>query len=158
MTKPNFVYVIYIATTAERLWAALTDGNYTQEYWGGTALESDWQIGSPIVFHRADGQPDPASARVASIDPPWHLVMDWTFWPDHRKPEPPPSHVTFAIQRSGPENVKLTVTHEDFESGEVEEGLRNGWPAILSSLKSYLETGQALDATRAWAQQGPRSA
>ena len=152
--RPRFVYIIYIATTPERLWAALTDGIYTREYWGGRELESDWQIGSPIIFRKMDGTQDSARAIVVGVDMPWRLVMSWTTWLNPAEPEPPPSRVTFAIERAGPENVKLTVTHEDFQPGEVEEGLRQGWPAILSSLKSFLETGQALDVTKRWAEAG----
>ena len=117
--KPRFVYVIYIATTPERLWASLTDGTYTREYWGGRELESDWQVGSPVIFRKQDGRPDSARAIVVAIDVPWRLVMSWTAGLDGSEPEPQPSHVTFAIERAGPENVKLTVTHEDFQPGEI---------------------------------------
>lgn len=153
--KPSFVYVVYINATPERLWASLTDGTYTREYWGGRELESDWQVGSPVVFRKMDGSQDSARAVVVGVDMPWRLVMDWTTWLYASGADPsPPSRVTFAIERAGTENVKLTVTHEDFQPGEVEEGLRQGWPAILSSLKSFLETGQALDVTKRWAEAG----
>jgi hypothetical protein len=68
---------------------------------------------------------------------------------------PPTSRVTYTIEPAGPENFKLTVVHEEFEpDSEVDDGLRQGWPAILSSLKRFLETGKALDVTRRWAREG----
>ena len=152
--RPSFVYVIYINATPERLWASLTDGIYTREYWGGRELESDWQVGSPVTFRKPDGRPDSARAIVVAIDMPWRLVMSWSSGLDGATPAPPPSRVTFSIERAGPENVKLTVLHEDFQPGEMEAGLRQGWPAILSSLKTFLETGQGLDVTKRWAEAG----
>ena len=155
MNRPSFVYVTYIATTPEKLWTALTDGKFTQEYWGGRVVESDWKPGSPIFFRTTNGAPDLVRAKVIEIEPPSRLVMSWTHEIAPGEPLPPASRVTFEIDRAGPVNVKLTVVHEEFEPGsEVNEGLRNGWPAILSSLKSLLETGEALDISKRWAKAG----
>lgn len=149
MDRPEFVYVVYIRTTREKLWAALTQGELSREYWGGRAVESDWQQGSEVVFRRADGQVDGARARVVEIEPERQLRMLWA------RGDEPATRVTYSLDRAGPEDVKLTVIHERCEPGSVvEDGVREGWPAILSSLKSWLETGAALDATKRWARDG----
>jgi uncharacterized protein YndB with AHSA1/START domain len=157
MERPDFAYVIYIAATPEKLWDALTDGHLSRAYWGGRAVASGWQVGSPVLYrisHR-DGAPDPIRGTVLAIDPPWRLVMSWRFELGDGQPLTPATRVAFTIERAGPENVKLTVLHEPMELGStVDEDVRAGWPAILSSLKSYLETGTALDVTRRWAKEG----
>jgi len=149
MTRPDFIYAVYIAAPIEKIWAALTEGSISKEYWGGRAVESDWRVGSPVRF-RIDAETyDVVRAQVLEIDPPRHLAMGWTY---DLTPLQPSSRVTYALEQVSPENVKLTVTHEVWETGsEVDDRLKNGWPAILSSLKSYLETGVALDYTRRWA-------
>jgi uncharacterized protein YndB with AHSA1/START domain len=148
MTRPDFVYAVYIAASIERVWAALTDGAISREYWGGRQVESDWRVGSPMLFRIDADTYDVVRAKVLAIDPPRHLAMGWTY---DLEPVPPASRVTYTLEQAGPENVKLTVIHEVWEAGsEVDEGLKNGWPAILSSLKSYLETGKPLDYTKRW--------
>ena len=118
-------------------------------------VESDWKPGSPVVFHKASGEPDHVLAKVIEAKPPRHLTMSWTYRPEAGQPPLPASRVTYQIEPAGPVNVKLTVLHEEFEPGsKVDESLHQGWPAILSSLKSYLETGQALDITKRWAREG----
>ena len=149
MTRPDFIYAVYIAAPIERIWAALTDGAISREYWGGRRVESDWQVGSPVRFRIGDGDYDVVRATVLAIDPPRHLAMGWTY---DQEPAPPASRVLYTLEQASPENVKLTVIHEVWEAGsDVDERLKNGWPAILSSLKSYLETGKALDYTKRWA-------
>ncbi len=150
--RPDFVYVTYIAASPEKVWDALTNGEVSRLYWAERKVTSDWWVGSPVLFlmgHK-DDQPDPIRGIVLEIAPPHKLVMSWAFeMPD--QPLSPRSKVSYVIEREGPENVKLTVIHETMDPGsEIYEGLRNGWPAILSSLKSLLETGEALDTTRRW--------
>jgi uncharacterized protein YndB with AHSA1/START domain len=148
MTRPDFVYAVYIAAPIERVWAALTDGAISREYWGGRQVESDWRVGSPVLFRIDADTHDIVRAKVLAIDPPRHLAMGWTY---DQEPMPPASRVTYTLEQASPENVKLTVIHEVWEAGsEVDERLKNGWPAILSSLKSYLETGKPLDYTKRW--------
>jgi hypothetical protein len=94
-------------------------------------------------------------ATVMDVDPPWHLAMGWTYELAAGAARSPAARVAYTIEKAGPDEVKLTVTHEQFEPGShVDEGARQGWPAILSSLKSYLETGRALHVTKRWAQDG----
>ncbi len=152
--RPSFVYVTYIATTPDRLWRALTDGTMTREYWGGRTVESDWTVGSTFLFRKQDGTADGARGTVLEASPPSRLVLSWSFALPGQGLAPA-SRVTFTIDDSGPEEVKLTVVHEEHEEGSrVDDRLREGWPAILSSLKTLLETGKALEVTRRWAAAG----
>jgi uncharacterized protein YndB with AHSA1/START domain len=155
MRRPSFVYVLYIATTPEKLWSALTDGTLTREYWGGRQVESDWKPGAPVLWRKQNGQHDAGRARVVEATPPQTLVLDWTSQPEAGAPVPPATRVTFSIQPAGPKNVKLTVIHDEYEPRSVvEESARQGWSAILSSLKTYLETGEALDISKRFAAEG----
>jgi uncharacterized protein YndB with AHSA1/START domain len=152
--KPSFVYVSYIATSADKLWRALTDGKITQEYWGGRVVESEWKVGGPVRFYkRSDGQ-DSMRGTVLECDPPSLLAFTW----EHVSPgmpRTPATKVTFSIKQVSPNNVRLSVVHEAHEPGtEVHEMVREGWSAILSSLKSQLETGKPLEATQRWEAEG----
>lgn len=150
--RPDFVYVIYIEAPAEKVYAALTQGDLSQKYWGGRQVESDWTPGSPVHFRKADGEYDVVRARVLEARPPHGLTMAWTYAMD---PQPPASKVTYQIQKAGPSTVKLTVMHEVWEVGsEVDDGLKQGWPAILSALKTFLESGERMSVTRQWEEQG----
>jgi uncharacterized protein YndB with AHSA1/START domain len=152
--RPSFVYVTYIATTPEKLWRALTDGTVTREYWGGRTIESDWKVGSPFLLRKQDGSGDGAHGVVLEAEPPHKLVLSWGF-ARPGEAAPPASRVTFTIEKTGPADVKLRVVHEAHEPGSrVDEQVREGWSAILSSLKTLLETGQALEVTRRWAASG----
>jgi uncharacterized protein YndB with AHSA1/START domain len=149
--KPSFVYVTYIATTPQKLWQALTDGALTRQYWYGRRVESDWKVGSPVTYwYEAEGG-EAVSDRgiVLESKPPRHLSYTWHVeFVDELRDEHP-SRVTVEIEPAG-EAVKLTLVHGDFEPGsEVLEGVRSGWPAILASLKTLLETGKPLSMTSA---------
>ncbi|HEX8950190.1 MAG TPA: SRPBCC family protein [Polyangia bacterium] len=149
--KPSFVHVSYIASTADKVFAALTDGKFTQEYWAGRVVESDWKKGSPVRFFRRGGGED-YSVRgvVLEHDPPSLLSYTW----EHMAPgapRTPATRVTFTLKQVTPNNVRLQVVHEAHEPGsELRDEVREGWSAILSSLKSYLETGRPLEATQRW--------
>ena len=148
MNKPKFVYVTYIETTAEKLWRALTEGEFTRQYWFGIDLKSDWKIGSPVVFSSSGGMN--VSGKVLEYRPHTRLAYSWRveFNEIFRKEEP--SRVSFDLEPMG-KDVKLVVTHDDFEPGsKVFESISNGWPIVLSSVKSLLETGHALAAERAF--------
>ncbi|HVB92422.1 MAG TPA: SRPBCC family protein [Acidimicrobiales bacterium] len=158
MDKPTFVYTTYIWTTPELLWQALTQPEFTLQYWG-VAYESDWEAGSTFAVKLDRGGVtivDPAQVVLES-DPPRRLVYTWhTFtreWADaygfdaaylNKVAAEPRSTASFDMEPVG-EQVKLTVVHSGFESGStVLEGVSQGWPLILSALKTLLETGQAL--------------
>jgi uncharacterized protein YndB with AHSA1/START domain len=141
MNEPKFVYVTYIATTPEQLWRALTDGAFTRQYWFGTTIESDWTVGSRVVF-RSDGDIHDAG-EVLEYEPYRRLAYTWHVEFHEVFSREKPSRVTFELEAMGAE-VKLTVTHDEFEPGsKVRDAVSNGWPLVLSSLKSFLETGRA---------------
>jgi uncharacterized protein YndB with AHSA1/START domain len=133
---------VYIRTTPERLWQALTDGSITKLYYFGTSVESTWEPGAPIRYLTPDGH-TMLDGEVLEIDPPRKLVT--TFVP-HWDPnqESYASKVTFEIEPAG-NACKLILTHEDLIVDTPEAtGVVQGWSQILSSLKTYLETGEPL--------------
>lgn len=151
----TFTYEIYIATSPERVWAALTDGGITRQYWAGRQVESSWHVGAPVLYRRLDEHLDPIRGLVIEVDPPNRLVQDWAFHIGTGKPLTPATRVTFDIAPAGPHDVKLTLTHAPLEDGSViDDSIAAGWPAILSSLKSFMETGHPLDLVRHWGESG----
>jgi uncharacterized protein YndB with AHSA1/START domain len=143
MHKPEFVYVTYIETTPEKLWEALTDGEFTERYWFGVHLRSNWKVGSTFEMVRANGNVSDAG-KVVEYDPPRRLAYTFVNLSDEYKGELP-ALATFVIEPYG-KLVKLTLTHEGFAEGSrFLLGISQGWPAILSGLKSILETGKPLD-------------
>ena len=143
MSKPEFVYTTYIETTVEKLWHALTDGDFTERYWFGTRLRSDWKVGSSFEMVRSNGTVSDAG-KVVECDPPRRLAYTFINLSDTYQNEFP-ALATFVLEPYG-KLVKLTLTHKGFsESSKFFNGISKGWPAILSSLKSTLETGQPLE-------------
>ena len=143
MSKPEFIYVIYIETTPEKLWEALTDGDFTERYWFGVRLRSDWKVGSTFEMVRNNGTVSDAG-KVVEYDPPRRLAYTFVNLSDDYKGELP-ALATLVIEPHG-KLVKLTLTHEGFAEGsKFLLGISQGWPAILSALKSLLETGKPLD-------------
>jgi len=144
LPKSKFTYVTYIATTAETLWKALLDGEFTRQYWGHENV-SDWEPGSEWEHRRADAaRTVVVLGEVMAASAPSRLVITWAD-PRERGKKERHSRVTFDIETIG-DMVRLTVTHEDLEAGsEMERKVSNGWPRVLSSLKSLLETGRPLN-------------
>jgi uncharacterized protein YndB with AHSA1/START domain len=149
MAESRFVYVTYIRTTPEKLWRALIEPEFTRRYWVETWLESDWKPGSSWKIMIPDGRVADAG-EVVEIEPGRRLVLTWR---NEFKPELKAegfSRATFDLEPQG-DVVKLTVVHEmDKPGSKAIEAFSNGWPQILSSLKSLLETGESLEATRTW--------
>jgi uncharacterized protein YndB with AHSA1/START domain len=144
MARARFVYATYIAAPPERIWRALLDGEFTRQYWGHENV-SDWKPGSPWEHRRADGSRDLALVgEVLEADPPRRLVLSWAD-PRDRDRRDRHSRVTFELEPIGA-MTRLTVTHDELEEGsEMQRNISQGWPRVLSSLKSLLETGQPLD-------------
>lgn len=156
MSKPEFVYVTYIKTTPEQLWQALTDPAFTSRYWG-VEFESGWEKGSPVVWNEFGVRMSHPDQVVLVSEPFRRLSYTWhTFTPEwgealkQRGMEPdidalaaePRSKVTFDIEETG-DAVKLTVVHDGFEPGSrVLSDVSQGWPSLLSNLKTLLETGE----------------
>lgn len=137
----RFVYVTYIRTTPQKLWEALTQPEWTERYWFGARQESDWTVGSAWKLSMPNiGLAD--SGEVLEVEPAKRLVLSWTnqFMPELKAEGA--SRMTYDIEAEG-ELVKLTVTHES-EGEKFIAAVSGGWPKILSSLKSLLETGQPL--------------
>jgi len=143
MEKPKLVYTTYIRTTPEKLWAAITEPEFTRQYWGGgMANISDWKQGSPWRHVTRGDQPETyITGQVLECVPAKRLVLSWAD-PDDLADK---SRVIFEIEPFR-EMVCLTVTHDDFTAGSTMVGkVSGGWPRVLSSLKSFLETGKGLD-------------
>lgn len=143
MDKPQFVYVIYIAATPEKVWNALIDAEITTQYWQHVNL-SDWRPGSRWE-HRRDGIDGAVQlvGKVIESSPPRRLVLTWAFPADEAREEKH-TRVTFELEPVGTV-VRLTVTHDQLEAGsDMLKGIMRGWPKVLSSLKSLMESGRAL--------------
>ena len=153
MAKPEFVYVSYIATTPQKLWAALTDKKFTRTYWYDRRLESDWSIGSPVRFFDGGSDTLTDSGVVLEYDPPKRLSYTFRNEFDEGGITPAASRVTFTIEDHG-EMVKLTLIHDELPDEETAIGFREGWAPILSSLKSLLETGKPLPQLKLFEEQG----
>lgn len=144
MTTESTVYVTYIATTPEQLWAALTSSEFTTRYFFGRTVESDWKTGSPWLLRMPDGRVD-VTGEVRVSDPPRHLVVSWNVdWIAEKLPE---AVVSYEIETVGGGVVRLIMTesHPTPIPVALLEGGRKGWPMILSGLKSLLETGKPLN-------------
>jgi len=135
MNKPVFVYETYIDTTAKKLWEALTSPEFTEQYWGGRRIQSNWEKGSTVKHIRPDGGFD-WQGEVLEVDPPKLLSYTW------ETDENESIKVTFELEPYG-SVMRLRVTHH-FRT-EIIPNIKGGWIAIISSLKSLLETDTALD-------------
>ncbi|MEV0317384.1 ArsR/SmtB family transcription factor [Streptomyces sp. NPDC050658] len=139
--KPTYVYVTYIESTPQQVWHALTDAELTAAYWGHANV-SDWRQGSDWEHRRTDGSGiADVVGKVVESTPPTRLVTTWA--DPGAKPGAEPSQVTFDIEPYGG-IVRLTVTHENLASEEERAEAASGWAAVMSNLKSLLETGSPL--------------
>lgn len=147
MSKPEFVYTTYIETTPEKLWEALTSSEFSKRYWFGTEVRSDWNVGSPFALV-TDGKTSD-TGEILEADRPRRLSYTFKHELFEEMRNEPATKVVFTLEPYG-NIVKLTVTHEGFMEGSKLLGaVSNGWPAILSGLKSLLETGHAFTIPRA---------
>jgi len=142
MSKPEFVYTTYIETSAEKLWQALTEGDFTERYWfGHRVITSDWRAGSTYRFAK-QGTPT-IEGKVLISDPPRRLAYTWDPCSTEAKRDRI-SRVTFDLEPRG-KVIKLTVTHDELdEGGKTFRDISGGWPMVIASLKSILETGHEL--------------
>jgi uncharacterized protein YndB with AHSA1/START domain len=147
MSNAKFVYVVYIAATAEKVWEALSKGELTRQYWGHENV-SDWKPGSKWEHRRLDGTGTVAIAgQVLESVPPRRLVITWAE-PADAADKAKHTRVTFEIEPVA-DMVRLTLTHDELKPGsDMQRKIANGWPRVLSSLKSFLETGRPL---KTWA-------
>ena len=142
--KPDTVYTIYIATTPEKVWQALTTAEFSRQYFFGFAVEMETKIGGSFIVRAPDGSTH-IDGEVLACDPPRKLSVTWNVnWPGLVE-KLGQTVVTYEIAEAG-DAVRLTMTesHERVLPEDILSGGRAGWPAILSSLKSVLETGKPL--------------
>ncbi len=143
MSQPRFLFEIHIRTTPEHLWAAITQPDLTRQYFYSTEFHSRLVPGAPLAYRMPDGS-TAVEGEVVEVDPPRRLVTTWRALYDPEVADDAPSRVTWEIEPQG-ETCRLTLIHDDFD-GETAtyRQVSAGWPAILSSLKSLVETGTAL--------------
>ena len=142
--KPMTVYTIYIASTPEKVWEALTSAEFSRQYFFGNAVEVEQKIGGAYVVRTPDGALH-ISGEVIACEPPKRLTVTFNVnWPELIE-KLGPTLVTYEIEQTG-DAVRLTMSeaHDRPLSDDILSGGRQGWPAILSSLKSLLETGKPL--------------
>ena len=154
--KPSFVYTTYINTTPERLWQALTEPAFTNRYWG-LSFDTDWQQGSPMTWHNRGVEISDPEQVVLVAEPPSRLSYTWHTFTDEladaldfgdearaKIAGEQRSRVTFEIEPVG-ERCRLTVIHEGFDENSLTLSLiSDGWPRVISDLKTLLETGEPL--------------
>jgi uncharacterized protein YndB with AHSA1/START domain len=154
MEKIEFVYATFIRTTPEKLWEALTNGDFSEKYWMGFRIELELKAGGSVRILPPKGQPEKYGdhpGKVLVCEPCRKLT--YTFGtkdtPEVAKKRVSPSRVTYELTPMGAQ-VKLRVIHENLLPEDIEKdpstfrGINNGWPAVMSSLKSLLETGEAI--------------
>lgn len=144
MTTETFVYVTYIRSTADKVWQALIEGELTRQYWGHENV-SDWKPGSTWTHATADaGRTARIAGEVLEFAPPKRLVLSWA---DAAEVADTSKHSRVAIDIEPIKDmVRLTVTHDRLAAGSDMAGkIARGWPRVLASLKSFLETGTPLD-------------
>jgi uncharacterized protein YndB with AHSA1/START domain len=149
MAESRFVYVTYIRTTPQKLWQALLNPEFTSRYWCEMRQESDWKPGASWRSIIPDGRVGD-SGEILEIEPERRLVLTWRneFKPELRAEGF--SRLTYELEKLG-ESVKLTIIHEmDKPDSKFIDAVSSGWPMILASLKSLLETGEPLEETRRW--------
>lgn len=142
--KPKTVYVIYIASTQEKVWQALTEAEFSKKYFSGFAVRVDGRVGGEYLLLAPDGGVH-VKGEVVAWWPPDRFSCTWTVVGMPEFADLPPCLVTYDIEKAG-ESVRLTMTeaHQWDVPDALLSGGRAGWPAILSSLKSLLETGKPL--------------
>jgi len=149
MAESEFVYVTYIRTTPEKLWQALTEPEFTRRFWVDTVQDCEWKPGASWKLLAPDGRVAD-QGEVVEIDPPRKLVLTWR---NHLVAEVTAegySRMTYELEPTGGV-VKLTLSHTIDKKDSILIGkVSNGWPHILASLKSLLETGEPLEGTSTW--------
>jgi uncharacterized protein YndB with AHSA1/START domain len=142
--KLEFAYEIYIGTSVGKVWKGIVDGEMTKHYVYGTRLESNLKRGAPYAY-LGDGGFKVVDGEILEIEPEKRLVMSWNAHWDESVTKDRPSRVTYEISAVGRSTTKLHILHDGFDSQTATyAGSVEGWPLMLSSLKSLLETGKAL--------------
>ena len=141
----HYGYEIYIGAPVERVWQGLTDGDFTRKYVYGTRLQSSLKKGSTYAFV-GDGDFKVVDGKIIEVEPNRRLAMTWRAHWDADVSKDPESRVTYELFNAGANTTKLRVVHDQFESETATyKGSAEGWPMMLSSLKTLLESGKPLE-------------
>jgi uncharacterized protein YndB with AHSA1/START domain/DNA-binding transcriptional ArsR family regulator len=147
LDRPRHVFQVYIRTSPAQLWQAISDPEVTQRYFHSSRVASDWLPGQRIAYWIDDELV--VDGQVLEADPPGKLVTTWSFRRSLELRNDPPSRVTWEIEPIDSDTCRLTLVHDDFPSETPTfRSVGSGWPMVLSSLKSLLETGAALTVSR----------
>jgi len=142
--RPEFIYETYIRASAEKVWEALTNAEFTRQYFHATSIESTWKVGEPVRYVSENGTA--VEGEVLEFVANETLSISWHVLYDEKAVAEAPSRVTFTVEALA-EQTKLRIVHDRFPEGSVVfENISGGWPWIIASLKSLLETGAALPA------------
>ena len=139
------VYSVFVRTTPEQLWDAITKPEFTSKYFYGSVIESTWEQGAPYAGWASDRSQQYVDGEVIEASPPRKLVTTWRALYDSETAAEPYSRVTWEIEPAGDGVTKLTVIHDGLEaSPKTAENVAGGWSYVLSGLKTLLETGEPL--------------
>jgi uncharacterized protein YndB with AHSA1/START domain len=140
----SYSYDIYIGVPLDKVWKGLVDGDMTKHYVYGTRLESNLKKGAPFAYV-GDGDFKIVDGQILEIEPEKRLVMTWCAHWDDAVATDRPSRVTYELSAAGPSTTKLQLVHDNFDGATATyTGSVEGWPLMMSSLKSLLETGKPL--------------
>jgi uncharacterized protein YndB with AHSA1/START domain len=144
MAESRFRYLTYIRAPAQKVWDALTDPAQNKLFWSGYHQESTWDVGADFAIVGAEGKAWD-TGKVLAFDPPKRLSVTWNHQHDAAMKAEGESVCSFDLEALGEALTKLTVTHViGIADSKLIVAVSGGWPMILSSLKSLLETGKAL--------------
>lgn len=143
MNHDKHVCTIYIKAEPERIWEALTTAEFTRQYFHATDIQSDWKPGSTVTYLNQDGS-TAVTGKVLTANPPLELSISWQVHYNEVAKKEPASKVTFLLEQVE-DATKLVLTHEDFpDNSVVFPEITKGWIAILSNLKTLLETDSVM--------------
>lgn len=147
--RPTLVHRIRVSAPPERVWQAITDPRFTEQYLFGLAVRSDWQVGTRVVFETPSGETH-LEGRITEIDRPVRLRFSARLLRDPETARDLPSRITWEVAPV-PGGCEVTVVHDEFD-GETYtyRRVKNGWPLALLGLRELLETGRALEAQSRW--------
>jgi uncharacterized protein YndB with AHSA1/START domain len=146
MAESRFLYVTYIRAAPDRIFQALTDPAQNKAFWGGYSQKSSWKVGDDYAIVSGDGDAWD-TGKVLACDPPKRISVSWTHQKDAAMKAEGESIATFELEPVNAQVTKLTLTHVIgiAPPSKFIEAVSGGWPSILASLKTLIETGQALE-------------
>ena len=143
--KPIYSYEIYIGASPKKVWQGLIDGELTRHYVYGTRFEGSLKQGAPYAY-LGEGGFKVVDGEILEVEPEARLTMTWRAHWDPAAEKDRASRVSYQLSATGPETTRLRIVHDDFDSAEsaTYKGSIEGWPLMLSSLKTLLESGKPL--------------